>query len=78
MKILSRTIAACAILFYTLASIGACALIGQPIAEEVAKVIDDYCQEPFSARQVYRDTVNRELAANGHSISVTCAGDPTP
>ena len=53
-----------------------CSLLGQPIAEKVADVVDTYCDEPLSARQVYRETVNAELAAEGHSIEVTCAGDP--
>lgn len=53
-----------------------CALLGGPIAEKVADVIDDYCTEPFAARQLYRDTVNQELASEGHSIEVHCAGDP--
>ncbi len=57
-------------------ALSACALLGGPIAEKVADVIDDYCQEPYQARVLYRDTVNEELAAEGHSIEVRCAGDP--
>lgn len=57
-------------------SLGACSLLGGPIAEKVADVVDDYCSEPFAARQLYRDTVNEELSAEGHSIEVKCAGDP--
>jgi len=53
-----------------------CSLLGQPIAERVADVIDTYCEEPFSARQVYAETVNAELAVDGHSIDVDCSGDP--
>lgn len=59
-------------------AVGACALIGDPIAEKVADVIDDYCKEPYQARQLYRDTINSELAPLGHSIEVTCIGDPAP
>lgn len=57
-------------------AISGCSLLGGPIAEKVAGVIDDYCTEPLSARELYRDTVNQELAAEGHSIEVRCAGDP--
>ena len=56
--------------------IGACTLFGEPIAEKVADVIDRYCEEPYSQRQVYRETVNAELAGEGHAIDVTCNGDP--
>lgn len=58
------------------AFVAGCQLLGAPIAEKVADVVDDYCKEPFGARQLYRDTVNSELAAEGHSIEVSCAGDP--
>lgn len=58
--------------------ISACALFGDKIAGEVANVIEDYCKEPQQARELYRDTINAELAAAGHTISVTCAGDTTP
>ena len=58
-----------------LASTG-CSIIGQPIAEKVADVVDKYCEEPFTQRLVYRETVNDELAGEGHSIEVTCNGDP--
>ncbi len=71
-----KAVAAAVVVAYTLSIVPGCALLGEPIAEKVADVIDDYCKEPLSARQVYRDTVNRELAAEGHSVSVTCAGDP--
>ena len=52
-----------------------CELLGAPIAEKVADVVDEYCQEPQFAREVYRSTVNAQLAADGHSIAVSCAGD---
>ena len=58
------------------ALLSGCTLFGDPIAEKVADVIDRYCDEPFSQRQVYRETVNLELAGEGHSIDVTCNGDP--
>ena len=56
-----------------------CALFGEKIADEVANVIDDYCKESQAQRAIYRDQVNAALAAEGHRISVTCAGDtPSP
>lgn len=55
--------------------VSACSLIGEPIAEKVADVVDKYCEEPASARSVYRETVNAELAGEGHAIEVTCSGD---
>lgn len=53
-----------------------CALIGQPIADKVAKAATKYCEEPLSARQTYRQTINAELARYGHELHVHCAGDP--
>lgn len=53
-----------------------CALIGQPIAEKVADVVIKYCEEPYSARQTYRETINRELAGYGHILHAHCSGDP--
>ena len=56
-----------------------CTLFGDRIASEVANVIDDYCQESQAQRAIYRDQVNAELAAEGHRISISCAGDtPDP
>lgn len=52
-----------------------CSILGQPVAEKVAEAIDKYCEEPQSARGVYREHVNAELALEGHSIAVTCNGD---
>ena len=57
-------------------TLSGCALLGQPVAEKVAKAVDTYCEEPYQARQLYRRTVNGELAAAGHSVVITCAGDP--
>ena len=56
--------------------VAGCTLLGQPIADKVADAIDSYCNEPLTARQVYRDAINDELADDGHRIEVTCAGDP--
>ena len=55
--------------------ISACSIFGEPAAEKVADAIDKYCEEPFSQREVYRETVNRNVAAEGHAILITCAGD---
>lgn len=52
-----------------------CSVIGQPAAEKLAPLVNEYCErEPFSARQLYRETINAEL--DGHKIAVHCAGDP--
>lgn len=59
-------------------SSSACALLGDPVAEKVAEAIDRYCEEPLGARELYRATINAELADEGHSLVVTCAGDPDP
>ena len=52
-----------------------CTLFGEKIAGEVANAIGDYCQESQAQRAIYRDQVNAELAADGHQISISCAGD---
>lgn len=57
--------------------ISGCSIFGDKIAEEVARGIDDYCKEPQQARELYRAQVNAELAQDGHSITVVCAGDTT-
>lgn len=60
-----------------IAALAACSLVGQPVAEKVADVVGDYCtKEPYGARQVYRQSINAELAGGGHSIAVYCNGDP--
>lgn len=58
--------------------IGGCSLLGDPVAEKVAGVIDKYCDEPQGARDLYRATINEELSAEGHTITVVCAGDTPP
>ncbi len=60
-----------------LTAIGACALLAQPIAEKVASAVEKYCEEPYSYRQIYRNTVNSQLVVSGHLVHVHCAGDPT-
>jgi hypothetical protein len=47
----------------------------QPAAEEAARGIVKYCEEPFAARSVYRNTIQAELP-DGYSVHVQCPGDP--
>ena len=70
----NRNVAFCLWISLAFATSG-CALFGEKIAEEVANVIDDYCSESQAQRAIYRDQVNAALAAEGHQISVSCAGD---
>ena len=51
-----------------------CSLLN-PVTEKVADAVDRYCEEPQSERALIRETVNAELASEGHSVVVTCAGD---
>ena len=74
MKILTTTLTAVLLSL----SLAGCALLGGPVAEKVAGVIDKYCEEPQRARELYRETINAELAAEGHSILVVCSGDTPP
>lgn len=64
-----------AILGVLIAGAGGCAVIGDQVADEVAGAVSTYCEEPQNARALYREVVNAELAAEGHTIVVTCAGD---
>lgn len=70
----NRNVAFCLGISLAFATSG-CTLFGEKIASEVANVIDDYCQESQAQRAIYRDQVNAELAAEGHQISISCAGD---
>ena len=58
-----------------IASLSGCAFVA-PAADKIADGVRIYCQEPANSRAIVRDTINRELAADGHSVRVTCAGDP--
>lgn len=51
-----------------------CSLVA-PLATKAAGVIDRYCDEPQNTREIVRDQINNDLALEGHSIEVTCAGD---
>ena len=61
------------VLFFGMAQ--GCSL-AQPVADRVADGIMVYCNEPYNARLVIRESVNQKLGARGHEIRVTCAGDP--
>lgn len=54
-----------------------CALFGE-LADQVAGAAREYCKLPYAERLVVRETVNSALAADGHSIVLTCAGDVAP
>ena len=64
------------IVIVVLFGVSGCALIGDPIAEKVAKVVIKYCEEPYGARQTYRQSINAQLDAHGHTLHAHCAGDP--
>ena len=61
---------------FAVAVLPGCALIGEPVAEKVAEVIDRYCEEPYLERLLFRETINDKLGLEGHSIEVICFGDP--
>lgn len=59
-------------------TLSGCGLFGE-VTEKVVDVVDEYCtRSTFQERQVIRDNINNALDAKGHSITVTCAGDPAP
>ena len=64
-----------------IATIGAfivsgCSLFGG-VVDKVADTVDSYCtKEPYTARLLYREQINAALAPKGHSVEVTCNGDP--
>lgn len=47
-----------------------------PLAEKIASGVEKYCQEPYSFRSIYRNTVNAGLVGTGHAVHVHCNGDP--
>lgn len=54
-----------------------CALVGKPAADKIAEVVTAYCEsETYEARKLYRNTINDSLRLAGHSVQVSCAGDP--
>lgn len=52
-----------------------CSIFQEEIAPKIADGVRTYCGEPQGVREVIREAVNDELASDGHSIRVTCAGD---
>lgn len=62
----------------TFTALTGCAILAQPVAEKVASAVEKYCEEPYSYRQIYRNTVNSQLIVSGHTVHVHCADDPTP
>lgn len=60
----------------SLFALSGCSLFGG-VVEKIADTVDDYCtKEPYSQREVYRESINAELAPKGHSVNVQCNGDP--
>ncbi len=55
--------------------LNSCALFA-PVAAKIASGVEKYCDEPYSFRQVYRNTINSQLTASGHVVHVHCLGDP--
>lgn len=66
------------IVAFSLVALPGCSLLGDPIADKVADAVDRYCEEPQGARDLYRATINEELASEGHTIAVVCNGDTPP
>ena len=70
----------CALFFVTVMVSAAiaqgCAVLGGAVAEKVATAVEKYCEEPYSYRQIYRNTVNSQLVVTGHVVHVHCSGDP--
>ena len=64
------------VLLITVAVMLGCAAFLAPVAEKVASAVEKYCEEPYSYRQIYRNTVNAQLTVPGHAVHVHCAGDP--
>lgn len=61
------------LLLVLLALIPACSIFA-PVEEKVAAAVNRYCQEPYTARETIRETVNRMIDPN--KVAVHCAGDP--
>lgn len=64
----------CAIVTVTLIALflQGCAAIN----ENVVRGVNAYCNEPYADRQLTRALINNALAESGHSVAVTCSGDP--
>ena len=46
------------------------------INKNIVRGVNAYCNEPYADRQLVRSLVNASLVESGHSIAVTCEGDP--
>ncbi len=64
------------IILIAVAFISGCTIFSKPVTKVVVKAVDKYCQEPYSARLAYYETINTRLALHGQHIVVICAGDP--
>lgn len=53
-----------------------CAAFFQPAAEEAARGIVKYCEEPLETRSLFRNSIQAELP-EGYSVAVHCPGDPS-
>lgn len=52
-----------------------CALFGIA-AEKIANQVEKYCEQPYSYRSAFRNTINAQLVDTDHTVHVHCAGDP--
>lgn len=52
-----------------------CALFGEAV-EKIAVGVEKYCEQPYTYRSDFRNTVNAALGDTGHTVHVHCAGDP--
>ncbi len=59
----------------TICMLSSCAMLDQG-AEKIATAVIIYCQESYTFRSIYRNTVNSQLDATGHKVHVHCSGDP--
>lgn len=63
-------------IIFCLFVVTACSTLFGPVAEKIASGVEKYCEEPYSYRSVYRNTVNSKLVMTGHKVHVHCSGDP--
>ena len=56
--------------------VAGCSTLFAPVAEKIASSVERYCEEPYSYRSIYRNTVNSNLVISGHKVHVHCSGDP--
>ena len=64
------------LLAITLASLlSGCAIFGEAV-DKIAGGVEKYCEQPYTYRSDFRNTVNTALQGTGHTVHVHCAGDP--